>query len=151
MKSQFRFGLLVALVALLSLVLSLAVQESAFAMGNHASCSGTGCNGKYASSTGCDGATTVKTAFIPRGTVELRKSSTCSTFWARTTNTGGASYYVNASLAYYYFTNSGAPIANGQGVYSYQRYGISGFKACGGVENFIQNWRLDGPSSQCAY
>lgn len=103
-----------------------------------ATCFGSGCNGLNPNSTGCDStairlySTTSNGAFI-----ELRKSTECSTFWARTTNVSGINRYANATLKYYYYTASPAPIGNGEKVYSAQRYSAdgAGMYACGMVSN----------------
>src|ERR1051325_7081320 len=51
-----------------------------------ATCSGTGCNGLYASSTGCGTATTRAIAYPASTTLELRRSNDCQTWWTRITN-----------------------------------------------------------------
>jgi len=110
-----------------------------------ATCSGSGCNGLFASSTGCGSSVTnVKTIYPASSRVDLRFSTNCYTLWAKTTNTDGLgrSFYANATLwfttsPYYYSVSSGGAIAVNKAVVSQQRYsGIAnppGWKACGYV------------------
>jgi len=110
-----------------------------------ATCSGTGCNGSFASSTGCgDSVTNVKTIYPASSRVDLRYSTNCYTLWAKTTNTDGLgrSFYANATLwfqssPYYYSVSSGGKIAVNKAVVSQQRYsGIAnppGWLACGHI------------------
>lgn len=108
-----------------------------------ATCSGTGCNGYYASSTGCDAVANVKTIFPTNARVDLRRSSTCGTFWAKTTNTSSTSYHANTTFWYqnngtkYYTISSGGVIGLNQAVVTQQRYysiaNPPGLLACGKV------------------
>lgn len=113
-----------------------------------ATCSNTGCNGQFASSTGCGNAgrvTNSKTIFPASGRVDLRFSLDCATLWTKTTNTDslGRSLQANATLWFpnsptYYTVSSGGPIAVNSSVVSQQRYGGGianppGFLACGKV------------------
>ncbi|HNZ01407.1 MAG TPA: DUF2690 domain-containing protein [Anaerolineaceae bacterium] len=103
-------------------------------------CSGTGCNGLNPNSTGCDASATTLYQTTNNGAkLELRKSTVCSTYWAKTTNVSGVNKYANATLKYYYYSYSPAPIPNYQYVYSSQRYGTDGayMNACGQVSNSI--------------
>ncbi|MEP0807053.1 MAG: DUF2690 domain-containing protein [Chloroflexota bacterium] len=110
-----------------------------------ATCSGIGCNGSFASSTGCgNSVTNVKTIYPASSRVDLRYSTNCYTLWAKTTNTDGLgrSFYANATLwfqssPYYYSVSSGGKIAVNKTVVSQQRYsGIAnppGWLACGHI------------------
>lgn len=110
-----------------------------------ATCSGSGCNGLFASSTGCGSSVTnVKTIYPASSRVDLRYSTNCYTLWAKTTNTDGLgrAFYANATLWFqsspsYYSVSSGGKIAVNQAVVSQQRYsGIAnppGWLACGYV------------------
>ena len=103
-----------------------------------ATCSGTGCDGLNPNTTGCDAtAQNVHSTTSNGARIELRRSSECSTYWARTTNVSGVSKYANATLKYYYFTASPATIANNQLVYSPQKYSSNGagMAACGQVSD----------------
>lgn len=69
-----------------------------------AACSGTGCNGLFPNSSGCDtnGTQSILAQILPASAqVDLRYSSGCKTVWARTTNVDypyGRSFYLNATL-----------------------------------------------------
>ena len=107
-----------------------------------ATCGGTNqpsCNGLFASSTGCGTASTKATSYPASTRLELRRSSDCSTFWARATNMDGTgrNMWGVATIKPYdsYTTYSGGAIAVGQMIASRQRYstasGTAGFNACG--------------------
>lgn len=111
-----------------------------------ATCSGSGCNGLFATPTGCDvSVTSIKTIFPASARVDLRRSSTCSTFWAKTTNTDSLnrSFYANATFWYQnngtksYSVSSPGAIAKNQYVYTQQRYysiaNPPGLIACGKI------------------
>lgn len=111
-----------------------------FANSVSAACSGTGCNGKLASATGCGTNVSTKATSYPASSrLELRRSNNCSTFWTKTTNTDGLgrNLWGVATLKPYnsYTLYSGSAISVGQAVVSYQRYstgsGTAGFNACG--------------------
>lgn len=130
------------LVLLITTMFVVASSFSFASVAYAATCSGTGCNGLFASSTGCGTISNVKTIFPTSSRVDLRYSSDCGTLWAKTTNTDGLgrSFYANATIWYptnYYSVSSGGAIAVNQAVVSQQRYsGISnppGWKACGYV------------------
>ncbi len=130
MKSKYVLPLFIAAALFL-----LTIQ---FSLVYAATCSGTACNGLSPNSTGCDQSAVPVSATTSNGAyIELRKSTECSTYWARTKNVSGSSKYTNATLKYYYYTASPAPIANGLAVYSPQRYSTSssGMAACGMVSS----------------
>lgn len=97
-------------------------------------CSGNGCNGTWPDTTGCaSDAYTVRQKW-PYGNpgpvkLELRRSDFCSTFWARSWNYSGFTYYVNATLKNYYWNQRHSP--TNDSTFSPQRFGTSGFQACG--------------------
>lgn len=96
-------------------------------------CSGAGCNGTWPDQTGCaDGAYTVRQSWptsYPGLKLELRRSDHCSTFWARSWNYTAAYQYVNATLKNYHWNQRNSP--PDASTFSPQRFGTSGFQACG--------------------
>jgi hypothetical protein len=97
-------------------------------------CSGSGCNGTNPNTTGCDvGASTVAYVTINyHGNIQLRNSSGCNTYWARTIlDLTYIEHYANATLMYYYWKGSTYPIQHDQVMYTLQRYSGSGYQACG--------------------
>lgn len=96
-------------LVLLITTLFVIVSSFPFASVAFAACSGSGCNGYFASSTGCGtSVTNVKTIFPASSRVDLRYSTNCSTLWAKTTNTDGLgrSFYANATLWFQVSPNS---------------------------------------------
>lgn len=136
MQSKYMKVLYIFCVFMLAFALTIIPKDIAFA----ASCSGTGCNGTLASSTGCGvNVSTKATSYPASSRLELRRSSDCSTFWTKTTNTDslGRNLWGVATLRPYnsYTLYTGGAVAVGQAVVSYQRYstasGTAGFNACG--------------------
>lgn len=100
-----------------------------------------GYNGTNPHTTGCDQhAFSRWVKFYPNTLVELRKSTSCNTFWARTTNRNWAyRLYANATLHYpRYVTYSPGPIWPDDSVYTLQ-HDIDGeyFTACGIVTDHV--------------
>ena len=115
-----------------------------------ATCSGTGCDGLYASSTGCASTNTTTTraiAFPASTTLALRRNSDCKTWWTRVTNAdpsrnlwGVATLYSNLSRFDNEFT--GGAVSPGSILTSRQKYNATtsltgNFNACG-YFNFTQ-------------
>lgn len=115
-------------------------------------CSGSGCNGTDPATTGCaaDGVTVrQKWPYGNPGTikVELRRSDTCVTFWARSWNYSAFYYYNNATLKNYYWEQRWSP--PNDSTYSDQRSGNSGFQACGDFSTSPITWPVNSPSWKC--
>lgn len=106
-----------------------------------ATCSGTGCNGLYASSTGCGNATTRAVAYPASTTLQLRRSNDCSTWWTRVTNADPSRNLWGVATLYSYLSRvengyTGGAIAPGSMLSSRQRYSTAtsltgNFNACG--------------------
>jgi hypothetical protein len=118
-----------------------------------ATCSGSGCNNTDPHVTGCDAnVTTLSYAFPSSATVSLRKSNICITYWSRTVNQNAQPRYINATLRYTstanYYRGTLSPVANGQTVYSNQRYNQY-YKACGAASTAEINTPITSPAANC--
>lgn len=106
-----------------------------------ATCSGTGCNGLFASSTGCGTATTRAIAYPASTTLELRRSNDCKTWWTRVTNADPSRNLWGVATLYHYLSRftteyTGGAVAPGSTLISRQKYSAStnltgNFNACG--------------------
>lgn len=118
-------------IILISVAFAMLVSLSGQAL---ALCSGSACNGTDPASTGCaSSAATVRQKW-PYGNpgpikLELRFSDDCNTFWARSWNFSGFDLYINATLRNRYWHQRLSP--TNDSTYSSQRYGSTGFQACG--------------------
>lgn len=142
---------LLLVIGTLGLFLVSAIQNRMY----QASCYGTGCNGLYPHTTGCDDQViTWESRQISNGRLELRFSLVCHTVWARTRNLAGW-HYAQSTLAYYafwegynyawYYTNSPAKISPGYNVFTrmrYDPYPDPYWNACGGLTSYYVGYAV---------
>lgn len=123
---------LILVVVLVSALLVLTGGKTVIGNRLLAGCSGSGCNGTDPHATDCDDtATTITSHSISYGYTQIRKSTECTTYWARTYHTSSTSHYANSTLKYYYWIGSLSPIGQYQSMYTSQRYAGSGYEGCG--------------------
>jgi hypothetical protein len=116
----------------ISLIIALLLLMPHGGIAEAATCSGSLCNGLNPNTTGCDvSASTIATEYPASSRIELRQG-TCSTQWAKTTNTDsqGRLFFLNATLQNRYYTASSYSLPVNSYVYSAQHYS-TGNHACG--------------------
>jgi hypothetical protein len=119
------------LLLLLTFCLTLSPGNPVFSSPLKQACEKEQCNGTDPHDMYCDyDASTISQGTFGNAYLELRRSSLCKTYWARTTTVGAFKKYLNATLKFYYYDYSSSTTWGP--IWSPQRYSLSGgFSACG--------------------